>query len=357
MNIIDLYIGKNFLKYLFICLLIPTVLFSFMEFLSQLDSVGEGTYTVFNALFFVVLTTPKRMLDLLPISALLGGIVALGRLADHCELVAMEACGISMLRISSSVLGACLAIMLLAGIAGDTVIPALERCARLSRAKALSTREITPVRKGLWARRKDSYIHIHNIIGRRAASDIDIFEFDMDRRLKAFIHANRAVIEKGNRWILKGVTRKTVRDNRYVSTDRINCMELRYFLSAEQVGAFELPPDCLSTPDLMQYIDVLRENGQNTDRYMLALWRKFSVPLTTCVMAILSLTFVFGSTREISAGLRITMGSVIGMVLYFFDQISVYVGLLLSLPPLAIAMTPVAVVSGIAFMRLRRIHH
>jgi len=356
MKIIDLYIGRNFLKYLFICLLVPTVLFRFMEFLSQLDSVGEGTYTVSSALFFVALTTPRRMLDLLPISALLGGIVALGRLADRCELVAMEACGISMLRISSSVLGTCLAVMLLAGITGDTIIPVLEQHARLSRAKALSSREITPVQKGLWARREDSYIHIHNIIGKGAASDIDIFEFDKHRGLKAFIHADRAVIRKGDQWILKDVTRKTVRGNWYISTDRIDCMELRSFLSAEQVGAFELPPDCLSTPDLMQYIDVLRENGQNTDHYLLALWRKFSVPLTTGAMALLSLTFVFGSTREIGAGLRITIGSVVGMVLYFFDQITVYVGQLLGLPPFAIAMTPVALVSGIALIRLRRVH-
>jgi lipopolysaccharide export system permease protein len=71
-------------------------------------------------------------------------------------------------------------------------------------------------------------------------------------------------------------------------------------------------------------------------------------------MALLSLSFVFGSTRSISAGYRITIGSLVGIVLYFADQMSIQWGLLLNMSPFGTAMLPVLVISCITFGRLRK---
>ena len=103
MKILDFYIGRSFLKYFFLIILILMVLFSLFELLSQLEDVGKGNYRLPNALVYIGLTLPKRLLDLMPISTLLGGIVALGLMADHGELTAMEASGISVLRICTAV--------------------------------------------------------------------------------------------------------------------------------------------------------------------------------------------------------------------------------------------------------------
>ena len=99
MRTLDFYIGRSFLKYFFLIIIILMVLFSLFELLSQLDDVGKGSYRLHDALTFVLLTLPKRLLDFMPISTLLGGIVALGLMADHGELIAMEASGVSIMRI------------------------------------------------------------------------------------------------------------------------------------------------------------------------------------------------------------------------------------------------------------------
>jgi lipopolysaccharide export system permease protein len=132
-------------------------------------------------------------------------------------------------------------------------------------------------------------------------------------------------------------------------------LTLESFLSAEQVGFLEIPADSLSSSDLSRYAEAMRENGQNTDRYVLSLWRKLSVPLSTGAMVLLSLTFIFGFTRRITAGKRIMMGSFVGVAFYSVDQVIVQVGLLLSLSPMIIAMTPVVLISGIALWKLRRV--
>jgi lipopolysaccharide export system permease protein len=354
MRKLDIYIGRRFLNYFFLIIFLLMVLFSLFELLSQLDDVGTGSYQLKNALAYVALTLPKRLLDVMPISTLLGGILSMGMLADHGELVAMEAAGISTLRICSTVFITGMLLMLTSGILAEMVVPGMEQLARKSRAQALSTTGITLTREGFWARRGNSYIHVDKMLNEGAAADVDIFEFDTKGRLTTLTHALNANLLEDRRWVLHDITRKNIAEDE-VTSQQIESITLDSFLSTYQVGVLELPPYSLSTPNLLLYIDALRQSGQNSDQYSLALWRKLSVPLTTGAMVLLSLSFVFGSTRSTSAGTRIILGTFVGIVLYFIDQMSMQWGLLLNLNPFITAMTPVLLISSIAIARLRKV--
>ncbi len=354
MRILDLYIGRSFLSYFFLIVLILMVLFSLFELISQLDDVGRGSYGLKNAFTFVALTLPRRLLDLMPVSSLLGGILALGMLADHGELVAMEALGVSTLRICAVVLVTGMFLILISGILAEMVVPGMEQLARKSRAEALSTAGITLTRQGFWARRGSSYIHVDKMLSEGIAADLDIYEFDNGGRLQTLTHAKNANLEDNRQWVLNDITRKRIVENE-VTTERIDSVTLDSFLSAHQVSVLELPPYSLSTSNLIHYIEALHQSGQNADQYSLALWRKLTVPLTTGAMVLLSLSFVFGSTRSASAGSRITLGAFVGIILYFGDQIIMQWGLLINLNPLITAMIPVLLISSIAFGRLRRV--
>jgi len=353
MRILDFYIGRSFLKYFFIIIIILMVLFSLFELLSQLDDVGQGTYRLPNAFIFILLTLPKRLLDLMPISTLLGGIVALGLMADHGELIAMETSGISILRICTAVFVSGLLLMLLSTILAEMVIPGMEQQARKSRAQALSTTGITLTKQGFWARRHNSFIHVDKMLNEGVAANIDIFAFDNQGRLQTFTHANNANLQDNKQWVLHDITQKIIVDSEVI-TKKQATLTLDSFLSADQVRVLELPPYSLSTPNLMRYISALRQSGQNADQYSIALWRKLSIPLTTGAMVLLSLSFVFGSTRTLSAGYRITIGAFIGIILYFADQMIMQWGLLLNINPFITAMIPVLLISSIAFGRLRK---
>jgi len=353
MKILDLYIGSEFLRGLVLIILILLTLFSFFELVNQLDDVGKGNYKILDAFIFVGYTLPRRMLDLLPISTLLAGIIALGLLADHGELLAMQAGGVSVQRICLAVLGTGTVLILGAGVLAEFVIPPLEQQARSLRSRALSATGVTVTKQGLWARSGTSYIHVGKTLVGGRATDIDIFESDEDGRLRIYTHAREAAIEADNKWVLNDITRKTFGDQG-VEEQKLPALTLDSFLSSDQVNILELPPDSMSSSDLSHYIAALRKSGQNADRYALALWRKLSVPLTTGAMVLLSLPFIFGSTRKISAGRRIMLGSLVGIVFYFADQVIVYLGLLLSLKPFVTAMIPVVLISSIAFWKMRR---
>lgn len=354
MRILDLYIGRTFLTYCLLIMLILAVLLSLFELITQLDDVGKGSYRLHNALFFVFLTLPKRILDLLPITTLLGGIVAMGTLADHGEIVGMEAAGISVPRICITVLVTSMLLMLTAGILAEFVVPAMEQQARKSHAQAISSDDgIDLSREGFWVRRGNDYIHVEKMLREGVAANLDIFRFDDQKNLRSYTHAHYAVLQDNRQWILHNITQRTINDGE-MTTRQLPTLAMDTFLSSEQVSILGLPPYSLSTPDLIRYIETLRESGQDADQYSIALWRKLSVPLATVAMALLSLSFVFGSTRSISAGYRIAIGSFVGIVLYFADQMSIQWGLLLNISPFGTAMLPVLLISGITFVRLRK---
>ena len=354
MKLLDRYIGSRFLKSFGLIICILLVLFSFFELMSQLDDIGKGTSTLTDVIISVCLTLPRRMLDLMPISTLLGGIIALGLLADHRELLAMQAGGVSTRRICVSVLATGSILMLATLMLAELVVPPMDELARTRRAMALSDTGVTVTKQGFWVRRGLSFIHVGKTLYGGIATDVDIFETDTEGRLKQFTHAREANIQNNKKWVLQAITLKTFTDQG-IATKQIESLALDSFLSSDQVDILKLPASSMSSSDLNRYIKALRESGQNADRYALALWRKLSGPLTTGAMMLLSLPFIFGSIRSVTAGKRIVIGSFVGIALYFADQLTVHLGLLLSLHPVITAMTPVVLISGIAFWQLRRV--
>ena len=353
MKTLDRHIGNSFLRSFLLIVVILLALFSFLELVSQLDDVGKGNFRVNDALVFIGLTLPRRLLDLMPISTLLGSVIALGLLADHGELLAMQAGGMSTRRICWSVFGTGTILIVFTGMLAEMVVPPLDQLARRRRALAISGTGITLTKQGFWLRKGFTYIHVGKTLSGGLVADLDVFETDKQGRLKVFTHAREANIRDNDRWVLRDITRKTFTEQG-ITAQQMPSLVLNSFLSSDQVDLLELPADSLSSADLYRYVDALRKSGQNADRYALALWRKLSVPLTTGAMVLLSLPFIFGSTRMITAGKRIMMGSLVGIIFYFGDQVIIYLGLLLNLAPIVTAMTPVILISGIALWQLRR---
>ncbi len=352
MKLLDIYIGRRFLYWFFLVTFILAVLFGFIEFLSELNNVGAGAYSLGGALTFVGFTLPRRLIDLMPISALLGGTIALGLLSDHGELLGMQAAGISWKRISAAVFATFVLVVVVSVFLAETIIPEMEQVARKSRAKAIHGTGVSLTQHGFWERKKNVFIHVDKMIGEDIASDINIFEFDPRGHLKTVTLALSANILNNRQWILRNVTQKTLTDEGITVTHEAE-LTLGPFSNLDEIATWGLPPYSMSTHELIHFIQGLRENGQNADQYLLKLWRKLSVPLLAGAMILYSLSFVFGENRSSSAGRRTTLASIIGLVLYFADQLIMHAGLLLNLNPLVTAMIPVAFVSGLAVHRLR----
>ena len=332
-----------------------TGLFSLLEFVEQLAFVGQGQYGVADALSYVLLTAPSRMLQVIPVSMLLGSLLALGALARNAELTAMLSLGISESRIIGSVLKLTLPIVATLLLTTEFVIPPAQQLAQEQRAYALSSSASSHVDNSFWAQDDHQYLNVQQFGPGNVPLGIDIYAFESDGSLDSIIHADHAVIRSDGMWLLSIVSRKRIYASEF-RTDHLASLPWRSFIPIRQIRFLILPLNSTPPVELYWYIRSLEQRHQNATRYEQELWTKASIPLSMVAMIMIAAPFVFGSTRAQSTGQHLTRGVGFGIVFSLSQQILGRLGLLLDLSPAVTALAPSLLVIVLAIYLFRNTH-
>lgn len=353
MKIINRYLTRSFLSGWLSVNLVLAGLFSFLELVRQLDDVGEGRYQMADALLYVALTLPGRMLDLAPPSALLGSILALGLLAKNLELLALRAGGISIQQVGWIVARPAVMVLLLLLLGAQFLIPSLEQTAWIRRETTLSPNGTFLPGGGFWTRQGRRFVNLHTARN-ESEQAVDVYDFAAGGELIGYIHAESARIGNQGDWLLQDVQQQTVngQDSQWHEQEQLVLAE---GLTRKQAAELALPPQTLSLTNLFNLAEGLKKRGQNPGRYRLALWQKLSLPVMTAAMIMLSLPFVFGPARAASLGWRIMAGGIIGVSFFFLNQILGYSGLIAQISPAWTTMIPALVLLGASIYWSRRI--
>lgn len=338
MKIIDSYLSRIFLHSWLSVNLILVGLLSFFELARQLDDIGVGRFRLADALLYVVLTLPGRMLDMAPPSALLGSIMALGLLTKNAELTALRASGISIQRIGWAFIRPALLTLFALLLAAQFIIPYLEQTAWIRRETALTESVSILPRGGFWTREGKRFIHL-NTTQNNQLQEADIYEFDESRQLTRFMHAQETRIGADGSWNLRDVQQKEITGQSGPPQKQTSLL-LPNLLTSKQAAVFALPAQTLSLTELYATMTSLEKREQNAGRYRLALWQKLCLPLMAAAMIMISIPFVCGPARSSSIGWNIMVGAIIGVVFFFLNQILGYSGLILQLSPFWTTLFP-----------------
>ena len=193
MLIVDRYIMQRFLTGVLPVMILLLALFSFLALAEELEDVGRGDFTMPDALMVVFLTTPKRIVELLPVTALLGGLLGLGAMANDRELIAIRTSGLSKQRIANTV--TVLAILLGVFITAlqFSVVPGFEREAAHLRGKSLQGMEDETGEAGaFWTRHGSYFIHVNEVKFDRTLVGVEIYATDQQGRLSQLIQTSSA---------------------------------------------------------------------------------------------------------------------------------------------------------------------
>jgi lipopolysaccharide export system permease protein len=352
MKRLDRYIEASTFRSLVLVASGLTGLFSLLEFVDQLRDVGQGHYQVADAFLFVLLTVPSRVLQLMPVSLLLGSLFALGNLSNSSELIAMQAVGISERRIVAWVLKLAAPIVIVLFLVAEFVIPTTQRLAQAERMSKMSTETSIEDGNGFWAENDHQYLNVRWVDYGNVPRDIGIYTFTADGELKSFTHADSATIDDRN-WLLNDVARTQLLTPE-VRTEHLPTLPWPSFLSAHQVQLLILPPDSMPPLELYRYIRDLKRENHQAARLEQAFWTKVSIPLSMAAMVMVAVPFVFGPPRARSAGQRIAIGAAVGIVFSLTQQLTSLTALLLDLSPAFAAMAPSALLLVFTFYLSRR---
>lgn len=350
MRILDRYIARTVAAASLLAMLTLLALFFFMDLVDELTDLGKGDYGVLQAVQYLLLTQPRRIYELFPLSALLGSILGLGALASNNEIVAMRSAGVSLLRLIGSVMKVALWMMLAVLVIGEWIAPPAEQYAQASRATAQSAKISLKTQYGFWTRDGLSFINIRTILPGGQLRDVFIYEFDEQRRLRVATHAAQASYEE-DQWVLENVQQS------YVSEQGVTTLQTARAgwsspLIPELISAVAVKPENLSSWGLYKYIRYLRENRQNAQRYELAFWNKIFLPLVSGVMVFIAIPFVFGVLARTGAGTRILVGCLMGVGFHLFNQIFSNASIAYNLDPLFSASFPALLFLLTAFLLL-----
>ena len=354
MRILDRYLGKTILHYTIVTMMVLLGLFAFITFVDQLGDLGKGNYDIYAAFTYVVLIIPRTIYELFPMAALLGTIIGLSMLANDSELIVMRSSGVSMLQITSAVMKMGGVFVVVAILIGELVSPYTETQAQRGRAEALQQDIKQHTNFGLWMRDTQTYVNIGEVLPDLTLLKLKVFEFDENRQLRSLVSASSGKFE-GDYWVIDRVRQTFMDPEGGTEILTSDAAKWQSQVTPQILSVFLIRPEQLSFIQLSRYISHLNENQQKTDPYELAFWNKIMLPLSTAVMVVLAIPFVFGNIRSGTLGRSLFLGIMLGIGFYVANKGFGYVVLAYGLSPLMGATIPVVAFLFLALVMMRRI--
>ncbi len=343
--IINRYIARQIYQGTLLTLLVLVSLSLFFVFIGELEDVGKGHYNGLLAVEYVVLLFPGKVVEFMPLAIMLGTILSLGSLASNSEMIAMQAAGVSVIRLLRAVIQAALVLAFLGFILADWVVPGSETSARQIRSAAINRTTAIRGKEGLWIKDEDSILHIKLLMPNGVARDLEIHSFNDQGHLVSAISADSAIPEDEN-WRLQKV-RETRFENQSISTAEFDQLTYPGKISDNLLDALLIEPRQMSSSNLYTYLEFLQQNNLNADVEELTFWQKVFAPLAVIIMCVLAVPFTLGSQRQGNAGQRLMMGILLGLCYVVADRLLIQIGSHLGFSPVINALS-----TGLLFLLL-----
>lgn len=353
MRKLDRYVGVTvFLSILAVLGVILGLSMTF-AFIDQLGALDDS-YTLGAAVKYILLTTPSRIYDLLPMAALIGCLVGLGTLASNSELTIMRAAGVSLQRIVWAVMKPMLVLMFVGILIGEYVVPYTENQAQSDRALAQSDGGVVSSRNGLWHRQGQEFIHINVVQADGVLLGVTRYDFDDQHQLLRSSFARRGTFQNGQ-WVLEDVTTTLLHPQEKRSEVQRQATESwNIELSPKLLSTVVMEPESLSISGLWGYIHYLQEQGLNSNRYWLAFWTKVLQPAVTAALVLMAISFIFGPLRSVTLGQRVFTGVLVGFTFRIAQDLLGPSSQVFNFPPLLAVLVPAAICALLGAWLLKR---
>lgn len=363
------------------------------SYLGELDSLSDD-YTISEALKYILYRSPYFLEEFIPTGALLGAVVGLGLLANKSELVVMRAAGVSLYRIVSWVLQPALAFVILALVINQFVLPTTNQWAHEINSIEDEV-SITTVR-GYWtvqprfesasaqngsadASTTDTktnaglegsdilYIDYADVQGN--IGEVKRWQLDKDGNLQNAVRAEggqykgRTAINNANdsssaqyryEWQLNNMTKLMINQGFEASQAKSPSDTLSLPFAPESVYLLTREAEDLSLTQLYDHRQFMRSQGQRSLNHELAFWQKLLSPLSVLSLVIVACSFVFGSLRTYSLGLRIVVALLFGILFSYIQDLVGFVSLATGFSPLLMVLLPIIASTALGYYLLKR---
>ncbi len=358
------------------------------SYLAELDSVTD-TYTMSDAIKYIFYRSPYFLEEFIPTGALLGAVVGLGLLANKSELVVMRASGVSLYRIVSWVLQPALLFVLLSLAINQFVLPVSNQLAHDINSEG-DNLSITSV-NGYWtvqprfksengtsinnSDNADSepdgsdvlYIDYADVQGN--IGEVKRWHLDNDGSLQTAIRADggkytgRVLVNAADdnspeqyryEWTLNDMTMLTINQGFEASQAKSPSDTISLPFAPESVYLLTREAQDLSLTQLYEHKQFMQQQDQRSLSHELAFWQKLLSPFAILSLVIVACSFVFGSLRTHSLGLRIVVALLFGLLFSYIQDLVGFISLATGFSPLLMVLLPIIASTILGYYLLKR---
>ena len=352
MRRLDRYILNHVLLMIALVLSVFIGIYVVFSFVGEMHNFSRN-YGFLLAILSVLFSIPANLIFILPISSLLGTLIALGNLASHSELTAMRSVGISISRIAISVLKAGLFIAMVSFIFSAFLGPFFAKEALLIELNAKKDRSFLLTPEATWLKDGSDFVYIGRSGGADLLRGVVKYHFEQGN-LVSIISANSATYKDGS-WHLFKVKQVNLSTSGVSETETLETTwpEL---VPPNLLKAVSSDITNLNLVQLYRYVSYRTQNGLDAGQYELKIWQMCAQPLSILVLMLIGIPFAFGQLRSSTLGVRLVIGVGLGVGFFLIDRFFGPVTLVLSWPPFLGAFLPCFIFLGAAlifFWRLK----
>lgn len=351
MRKIDAYTMRTVGGAMFLVMVVVLSLDLIFAFIAELEDT-RNDYDTLQALWYVMLTLPRRIYDYLPLGAFMGCLIGLGSMASSSELTVIRAAGVSLKRIVWSAMKPALVVVLLGVVIGEYVAPPAERYAQSEKAMALGAGKNVASAHGVWHREGNVFMHLNAVQPNGVLHGVSLFRFSDDMQLESSSFAERGIYQ-GDHWSLEKV-RTTHIEEDSTRLEKQQVLRWETGLTPQVLSVLIVKPENLSMTGLYTYASYLDEQDLNAANYWLAFWKKTLMPLGTAVMVLVAISFIFGPLRSVTMGFRVFTGLLVGLLFKYMQDLLGPMSVVYGFNPMLAVLIPIAVNAAVGAVLMRR---
>ena len=351
MKIKDRYIANTLLTYSIVVLLVWLSIYSFFNFLSELNSVGTNNYTILKAFKYIIFQLPEVAYDQVSAVILLGCVLGMGHLATTGQLIILRASGISILKITWLTLKNAIIFLILITMVGELVAPILTTYAENERSNALGQKSVSSSKDGFWIRDGNNFINVKNNVDGSVFNDITVIEVNNESNKIERVLNSQSAIFNGQNINMESTNIFSIDSTNLlddIDLKERNLYKKRVAFDQDLIDSLEKDPKDLTTFTILKQIKFLSENKLRAEVFELELYKRLVKPITLIAMILLAMLFIFGSTRDASLGRKIFFGVAIGLSFELISRIGGAMALSFDLNPLLTTFVPAMAIMIIA---------
>ena len=354
MKIRERYIRKTLLSFTLVVLVIWLGVYSFFNFLSEMNSIGQVNYTGLEAFRYIALQIPEVAYKHASPVILLGCVLGMGHLATTSQLLVLRVSGMSIFKLTVLTIKTALIFIIAVIAIGEIFAPIASEEAERGRSKALDIAIASQSQEGFWIRDGENFINVQTNIDGETFKDVTIIEVNSSNKISTVMTSEVAEfdgksLKMNNADIFSIDGTKEIDD---ISLKERNAYNKTVSFDQDLIDSLKKEPEDLTTWNIIKQIQFLSDNKLRSAIFEVELYKRLIKPITLIAMILLAMLFIFGSTRDVTLGRKIFFGIALGLSFELLSRIGGAMAIGFDFNPVMSAVLPTIVVILIAITLL-----